>query len=238
MSLARVPLLFIATAGLHRCLTNPNPPVPDEDLKRFSGYATFRQKAIIWWPSILKYGLWLGALCESLVLICAHLHYEPYTSEVIATLAPSPSHIPRVRLTTSFIVGTALAVFGSLIRYQCYVTLGKHFTYQLSFRPDQTLVTSGPYSWVRHPSYSAFVVAFTGVCLCWFSEGSWLRECGVLNTVLGKLIVGLSLIGGLGLDYVCLFRPVNEDAAMRKQFGQQWDEWASRVPYKLIPYVY
>ncbi|KZT18362.1 hypothetical protein NEOLEDRAFT_1103554 [Neolentinus lepideus HHB14362 ss-1] len=238
MSLPRVPLLLLATAGLHRCLTNPNPPASDDDVKRYAGSVTFSARIITWWPNLLKYGLWTGALCESAVLLSTQFPNPPYTTHLLSTLTPSPSSVPRIRLTTPFLVGTALAAFGSFIRYQCYRTLGRHFTYQLSFREDQKLVTDGPYAWVRHPSYSAFVVAFTGICLCWFSEGSWLRECGILDTLVGKAVVALSLIGGLGLDYVCLFRPKSEDVAMRKQFGEQWDEWAKKVPYRLFPYIY
>jgi len=243
MSLPRAPLLLLATAGLHRCLTNPNPPASDDDIKRYSGSAAFSSavvsaKIITWWPNILKYGLWTGALCESAVLLSSQFPYAPYTSQLLTMLTPSPSSEARIRLTTPFLVGTALSAFGSLVRYQCYRTLGRHFTYQLSFREDQKLVTDGPYAWVRHPSYTAFLVASTGICLCWFSEGSWLRECGIVDTLVGKAAVGLSLFSVLSLDYLCLFRPKREDAAMRKQFGEQWDEWAKKVPYRLFPYIY
>ena len=33
-------------------------------------------------------------------------------------------------------------------------------------------------------------------------------------------------------------RPNQEDAVLRKQFEKEWDEWAKKTPYKLIPYVY
>lgn len=35
-----------------------------------------------------------------------------------------------------------------------------------------------------------------------------------------------------------LLRCSKEDALMRKQFEKQWDEWAGRVRYRLIPFVY
>lgn len=237
-SLARVPLLLLATAGLHRCLTNPNPPVSDDELKTFTGSTSYANKIITWWPNILKYGLWTGALCESAVILCSHFPYPPYTSRLLALLVPYPSSVPRIRLTTPFVVGALLAGAGSFVRYQCYLTLGRHFTYQLAFRPDHTLVTAGPYAWVRHPSYAAFVLAFAGMCACWFGRGSWLVECGVLDTALGRAVTGVALVGGLGLDYVCLSRPAKEDEGMRRKFGQEWEEWAERVPYRLIPYVY
>ena len=33
-------------------------------------------------------------------------------------------------------------------------------------------------------------------------------------------------------------RMAMEDAALRMNFGREWDDWASRVPYKLIPLIY
>ena len=41
-----------------------------------------------------------------------------------------------------------------------------------------------------------------------------------------------ALTGGL------LLRMSKEDAALRKVFGNQWDNWARLVPYSLIPWVY
>ena len=29
-----------------------------------------------------------------------------------------------------------------------------------------------------------------------------------------------------------------EDAMMKKEFGKQWEDWASKVRYKLVPYVF
>jgi protein-S-isoprenylcysteine O-methyltransferase Ste14 len=44
------------------------------------------------------------------------------------------------------------------------------------------------------------------------------------------------------VDLIVLFgtwrRVPEEDAMMRKQFGQEWERWAARVPYKSIPGVY
>jgi protein-S-isoprenylcysteine O-methyltransferase Ste14 len=29
-----------------------------------------------------------------------------------------------------------------------------------------------------------------------------------------------------------------EDAMLRARFGQEWEDWARRVPYKLVPYIW
>jgi len=67
------------------------------------------------------------------------------------------------------------------------------------------------------------------------SKGSYARECGLLNSyaVRGAVLVHTALVTSIvsGL----LLRMPKEDDALKKTFGAQWDEWARRVPYKLIP---
>jgi len=38
--------------------------------------------------------------------------------------------------------------------------------------------------------------------------------------------------------YLVLSRMEVEDRALRKRFGREWDEWAGRVRYQVIPGVY
>lgn len=33
-------------------------------------------------------------------------------------------------------------------------------------------------------------------------------------------------------------RVESEDAMLKKQFGEEWEEWAEKTRYKLIPFVY
>jgi protein-S-isoprenylcysteine O-methyltransferase Ste14 len=73
-----------------------------------------------------------------------------------------------------FVVGILLIVLGSLLRRYCWRTLGKYFTGDVKATPDQPVITSGPYRWVRHPSYTAGIMMFIGIGLAlgsWFSFG-------------------------------------------------------------------
>ena len=69
-----------------------------------------------------------------------------------------------------FVVGALLIVLGSLLRRYCWRTLGEYFTGDVKARPDQPVITSGPYRLVRHPSYTAGMMMFIGIGL---ALGSW-----------------------------------------------------------------
>jgi protein-S-isoprenylcysteine O-methyltransferase Ste14 len=69
-----------------------------------------------------------------------------------------------------FVVGVLMIVLGSMLRRYCWRTLGEYFTGDVRARPDQRVISSGPYRWVRHPSYTAGMVMFIGIGL---ALGSW-----------------------------------------------------------------
>ena len=70
-----------------------------------------------------------------------------------------------------FAAGVTAIVAGSLGRQWAISTLGRFFTLNVTISDGQRVVTNGPYRWVRHPSYTADLVAFTGIGL---ALGNWL----------------------------------------------------------------
>lgn len=67
--------------------------------------------------------------------------------------------------------------------YWLFSSLGKNVTSTVAIRKEHTLVTSGPYRWVRHPLYSVGFVAFVGFSLLaanWFIFTTLLLAFGVL----------------------------------------------------------
>ncbi|HEV7593609.1 MAG TPA: isoprenylcysteine carboxylmethyltransferase family protein [Gemmatimonadaceae bacterium] len=69
-----------------------------------------------------------------------------------------------------FVAGILLIVLGSLLRRYCWRTLGEYFTGDVKAKPGQPVIISGPYRWVRHPSYTAGMMMFIGIGL---ALGSW-----------------------------------------------------------------
>ena len=143
-----------------------------------------------------------------------------------------------VELTLQSIIGMVLVISGGLLRFQCYRILGRLFTFEVSLRKGHQLVTTGPYSIVRHPSYTAILLVGIGMPLWFMSGGAWLRESGVLGTLPGSTIAfGIMAVVSGVVASVCRRAPL-EDQLLKNEFKREWENWARRVPYALIPWVY
>ena len=136
-------------------------------------------------------------------------------------------------------VGLTLIVLGTWIRLMTYRHMGRFFRFEASIQKDHELIVSGPYSVVRHPAYTGFILVSVGGLPWQLSKGSWIVESGLWNSMSGKLLVVIYfgsvnfLISSLGL-----LRMKKEDIALRNQFGEKWDDWAKKVPYSLFPGIY
>ena len=135
--------------------------------------------------------------------------------------------------------GLIIMVLGTWIRLTTYRYLGRFFRAQTSIQKDHELIVSGPYSVVRHPSYTGYIMVSGGWYLWNLNKGSWIMESGLWNTMLGRLLVVIyfSQIHILGSIFG-LARMSKEDIALRNQFGKKWDDWAKRVPYSIFPGIY
>jgi protein-S-isoprenylcysteine O-methyltransferase Ste14 len=143
-----------------------------------------------------------------------------------------------VSMNASFVLGWIFTVVGTAARLAAFRELGKLFTYDLALRNNHKLVTTGPYSIVRHPSYTAALVTWAGVSICLFGEGSWLSETGMLSTTLWKVASTIWFTDIVWVAFNFIRRTYLEDDFIREQFKDQWDEWARQVPYKLVPAIF
>lgn len=97
--------------------------------------------------------------------------------------------------------------------------LGAAWAPFVSVKKEQKLVTSGPYSLCRHPMYTSVLLFGLGSAL---ATGSW-------------------LVGGAWVSMVaalCVARVPQEEAVVRRAFGQQYQRYAASVPWKVVPYVW
>lgn len=173
------------------------------------------------------------------MILAAHAPRSAIASRLLALCARDSDNLSYdVRITPWWLAGCALMTAGASLRLACYHTMGRLFTWELTLKKDHSLVTNGPYSVVRHPSYTGSVMIGVGVVLCYFSPGSWYRECVGWETVMSKVFTAAVVLNSLGIPLMLLGRVSTEDEVLRKEFGPEWESYAKRTPYKLIPYIY
>lgn len=79
-------------------------------------------------------------------------------------------HFPESASLPLLWIGCALMVIGIALRVWAVRTLAEFFTIDVAIRPDQPLIRNGPYRWLRHPSYTGFLLPLLGLGL---GLGSW-----------------------------------------------------------------
>ncbi|KIK94939.1 hypothetical protein PAXRUDRAFT_141796 [Paxillus rubicundulus Ve08.2h10] len=231
--------------GLHYSMTAPNTRPPSGELRKQVGW----ELVIPLLPGMFRVLLWLWTLLECATLFAA-TDYCPagLSQSIVHHLVHSDdpqralTHISL--LTPTFLVGSILSIVGCCLRIHCYHALGRMFTYELSIRKDHQLITSGVYAVVRHPSYTGGICSGIGLLLCIISPHSWLVACSPLFPDSGSRIRVLNVLTYtlssvfVGIIVGFVQRMNNEDAMLENNFGEEWKEWARRVPCRLIPWVY
>lgn len=102
-----------------------------------------------------------------------------------------------LRWTGAILMAACLPLIFWLFR-----SLGKNVTHTVAIRKEHTLVTHGPYRWVRHPLYSVGLVLFLGLSLLaanWFIALAIL--CGFPILALRTRIEEARLIERFGDEY-------------------------------------
>jgi protein-S-isoprenylcysteine O-methyltransferase Ste14 len=114
-------------------------------------------------------------------------------------------------------LGVVLFVAGGALRIWPVFVLGRRFSGLVAIQPGHTLVTSGIYGVIRHPSYLGLLVGSLGWALAF-------------RSALGVLLTAL-LIPPL------VARIAAEERLLRTQFGDEYDAYRSRTS-RLIPGIY
>ncbi|KAJ3749113.1 hypothetical protein DFH05DRAFT_1390493 [Lentinula detonsa] len=243
--LTKIPCILLATIGLHITATPPHPPPAKNELApstKWEFVVKYRGG-----PVMIKFICWLAAFTEISLIIIQALGYQTLAKSVIDPVGtqmrvgqPSKSGLPSVDLHPSpmFLLGTSLATTGGYIRCCCYRELGRMFTFEMTIMKDHKLVTSGPYAWARHPAYAGVLCTISGIVMLHCAPGSWLIECKVLESALGKgmAIIYLTLTSMITIGL--MKRMTKEDEALAERFGQEWKDWSQRVPFKLFWGIY
>ncbi|KAI0644081.1 hypothetical protein C8Q79DRAFT_1105101 [Trametes meyenii] len=318
LPLLKIAALLATGYTVHRALSPPNPPPAP---KTCIDNRTLFERAIRHVTFCSKMLTWTIVLCDALATL--HLAAPTPLTHPAASLlfpgplsshpspltllsppstplpSPTPSPLPTLARTLTaphplLLLGAALAIAGGALRLACFRALGALFTFELTISPAHTLVTSGPYACVRHPSYAGVYAVLLGASAVMFAPGAWLREAWLVpgaragsawaaralgvraalqggerygeavaaaaaavvaggQESVGAADVGVGAGAGAVLAWafvafwtakvVYALRSTNrrvgtEDAHLRRVFGAQWEEWAGRVRWKLVPWVY
>jgi protein-S-isoprenylcysteine O-methyltransferase Ste14 len=114
-------------------------------------------------------------------------------------------------------LGVVLFAAGSALRIWPVFVLGRRFSGLVAIQPGHTLVTSGIYGVIRHPSYLGLLVGSLGWALAFRSA---------LGVLLTALLIP-PLVARIGA----------EERLLRMQFGDEYDAYRSRTS-RLIPGIY
>ena len=130
----------------------------------------------------------------------------------------SPQRIRWATLPTptwSRWIGVALGVVATPLFIWTHHALGKNWSADLVIKEEHTLITSGPFRWVRHPMYTSLF----GSSLAFFLlSANW--------------VIGLS---GLGTSILLASRVHKEEALMIEEFGDQYRAYMQRTGRYLPP---
>ena len=118
----------------------------------------------------------------------------------------------------TFGIGLAIAWAGIGLRWWSFRTLGRYFTFTVMTSADQPVVTTGPYRFVRHPSYVGILLVLSGIGVTYHN---WLS--------LAALVL-LPLIGFVHRIHV-------EEEALSATLGDAYTSYASGRK-RLIPFVW
>jgi len=99
--------------------------------------------------------------------------------------------------------GCGIFCGGLFVRWYAILYLGRFFTVDVAIHSDHRVVDSGPYHFVRHPSYFGALVAFFGLGVCLLN---WISLLVIFIPVTLAFLYRISveesaLIGALGISY-------------------------------------
>ncbi|KAF8893031.1 hypothetical protein BD779DRAFT_1508421 [Infundibulicybe gibba] len=239
MSVIKLSCIWAATLGLHVSSTPPSPSPSKEKSAPIFTNRSLWERIIFSEPSraFARTSIWAVAIAETAAIIAGRDSSKSKLSRYILAALLQNGNPRNLDIRPLRSLGLALTMFGCLFRVYCYRVMGPFFIFDWKIQQDHKLITHGPYSIVRHPAYSGLLFESIGMILWYGSRGSFLRESGTLDGLAGRMLVATFVAIRLTRNCLLARGMVGEDKALRQKFGDEWDVWARRVPYRLIPGV-
>lgn len=151
----------------------------------------------------------------------SHLLFIPFLGAGIAVLVLAPKVAPGAVIQPTvvpFVLGEVIFLGGIILRLWAIRTLGEYFTTSVQTSADQQVITSGPYRFLRHPSYTGILLYGLGAGLV---VGNWIG------------LIAMPLITLVPLVY----RIHVEEDALSKTLGEVYRSYATGHK-RLIPGIW
>jgi protein-S-isoprenylcysteine O-methyltransferase len=107
---------------------------------------------------------------------------------------------------------------GLVLRWVSIAVLGRFFTVDVAIHEDHAVVESGPYRYLRHPSYTGILIAFAG-----------------LGVYFGNWVGLLAIVVPITLAFLRRIR--TEEEALIQSLGPAYADYCARTA-RLIPGLY
>jgi protein-S-isoprenylcysteine O-methyltransferase Ste14 len=114
------------------------------------------------------------------------------------------------------VVGLVTFAAGITIRAFAAKQLGKYFTHELQVVPNQKVISSGLYKYVRHPAYLGTLMLVVGF--------SWM------------FLSNIGLLLSAPMLFLALYRIKNEEKMLSNYFGNEYQEYMVTTK-KIIPFL-
>ena len=151
-----------------------------------------QQRKLVWWTGVIVFYLATSMLCQ-------RLHLGTADGGFLRNF------------------GLSLFLLGGFLRLWAIATLGHLHSGYVAIQDKHALIESGPYRFLRHPSYSSILIMFISMPLIF---GAW-----------------FPLLAVPGIFVTLKWRINAEEALLSQHFGDKYDKF-KKGKWKLIPFVY
>ncbi len=114
-------------------------------------------------------------------------------------------------------LGLAIFLSGMLFRFWAILVLGRYFSPIVGLYKNHTVITSGPYRLVRHPSYTGALVMLFGYAV-------------ILRSWIGAVVMLAVMLP------VYLYRIRVEEDVLKKRFSNEYLKYA-KGKKKIMPFI-
>ena len=136
---------------------------------------------------------------------------------VTAVAAPSTQSLPTLAPLPA--AGIVAIWLGLALRAWAIAALGSDFRTTVEVEPGQAVVSTGPYRWVRHPSYTGLLLIATGLAV---ARSAWVSLAVCVFLLLPALIRRVHV----------------EEAELDHVLGDAYRSYQSSTRARLIPHFW